>query len=187
MKDTNSTLRFHPFFQLFYSQKGFTLIEILIVVALLAILAVVALLALNPAAAQDRARDASRLKDMTTWQSVVEQFVTDNPTATVNAISTANGGSNACGTAGWFGSDVCNYATRLPVDQSNKSTNYILTSGVATTGNVNYQIIIGGGLYRICARLQGKSNAAKMTSDGGNSPLYYEVYNNTTAATNCTF
>ncbi len=169
------------------ARLGFTLIEVLIVVALLAILAVVALLALNPAAAQDRARDASRLKDMTTWQSIVEQYVADNPTATVNAVSTANGGANACGTAGWFGSDVCNYANLLPVDQSNKSTNYITTGGTSTTGNVYYQVVIGGGFYRICSRLQGKANAVKMTSDGGNSASYYEIYNNTTAATNCTF
>lgn len=169
------------------NRRGFTLIEVLIVVALLAILAVVALLALNPAAAQDRTRDASRLKDMTTLQAVVEQYVSDNSNATLNRVSTANSGSNACGTAGWLGTDLCSYANVLPVDQSNKSTNFIRTDGVSTTGIVAYQVIVGGGNYRICSRMQSKGNSEKLTSDGGNGAAYYEVFNNTAVATNCTF
>ena len=62
------------------SQKGFTLVEILIVVSLIAILAVVALITINPAEAQRRARDTQRIKDLSSIQSIIEQYLAAHPT-----------------------------------------------------------------------------------------------------------
>ena len=52
------------------AEKGFTLVEILIVVALIAILAVIALVTINPAEAQKKSRDARRVKELGTLQGV---------------------------------------------------------------------------------------------------------------------
>lgn len=176
------------FFNSTHLKLGFTLIEILIVVALLAILAVIALRALNPGAAQDRTRDAQRFKDAISLQAIVEQLLFDNPIATTNRVSTANGKSNACGSQGWLGTDVCSYAKIVPIDPLNKTQANYYSAGATSpsTGTVAYQVIIGGGKYRICTRIQAKSNIDRLTSDGGNSDKFFEIYNNTSSTTNCT-
>lgn len=165
-----------------HNRAGFTLIEILIVVALLAILAVAALVAINPIAAQRKTRDADRLRDMASLQAIAEQFVNDNPSGTLNVTSL--GGTNAC-TAGWMSSDMCNYANVLPMDPSNKSSSYVNTANAMTGGNLTYVIQASGGNYRICTRLESSANSAKLTSDGGGanaSNTAYEVFNSTAAA-----
>lgn len=163
---------------------GFTLIEILIVVALVAILAVAALVALNPKSAGEKTRDAQRLNDLRQLQTVIEQFVGDNPTTGFTSNSTSASGSNACSN-GWMGTDVCTYANVVPVDPSNKSTTYTNSSGVQTNGFVQYQVRVANGNYRICAKLENKGNEAKLASDGVDND-YFEVYNNT-SATACSF
>jgi prepilin-type N-terminal cleavage/methylation domain-containing protein len=161
--------------------SGFTLIEILIVVALLAILAVAALAALNPVAAQRKTRDAQRLKEMASMQAIIEQFVTDNPTASLSVSSI--GGTNTC-SGGWMSSDMCNYTNTLPIDPANKASNYVKTDNTMTAGSLTYFVTATNGNYRICTRLESQANSAKLTSDGtaGNaSATAYEVYNNSTS------
>ena len=168
------------------AQKGFTLVEILIVVALIAILAVIALITINPAEAQKRARDAQRLKEMGVMQGIVEQYITDN-IGTISAMSAVStGGTNGCTTAGWAGLNLCKYANTISQDPVNRSGEYTLTDGVVTTGTIGYQIQIDSNLrYRICSRMESAANAAKLTSDGiANN--YFEVYWSTSAPV-CTF
>ncbi len=168
-------------------QKGFTLIEVLIVVALLAILAVVALVAINPAEAQKKARDTQRLKEAGDLQKVMEQYTADTPSAAAfTAASTANAASNACGTAGWLGIDMCNYVNTLVIDPRNTGSGgvYITTAGTASTGGLQYQVLLNAAGYRICTRLEAKANSARLSSDG-NANNFYEIYNSTSAPT-CT-
>jgi len=54
--------------------KGFTLIEILVVVALIAILAAVTIVAINPAKHFSEARDAQRSSDVTQILNAVTQY-----------------------------------------------------------------------------------------------------------------
>jgi len=60
--------------------KGFTLIEILVVVALIAILAAITIIAINPAKNFADARDASRRSDVTTVLNAVSQYIVDGGT-----------------------------------------------------------------------------------------------------------
>jgi len=60
--------------------KGFTLIEILVVVALIAILAAITIIAINPAKNFADARDASRRSDVTTILNAVSQYIVDGGT-----------------------------------------------------------------------------------------------------------
>ncbi len=52
-------------------QKGFTLLELLIVIGILAILAAVTILVINPAELLKRARDSSRISDLNTLKTVI--------------------------------------------------------------------------------------------------------------------
>ncbi len=174
-------------YQSLYLNKGFTLIEVLIVVALLAVLAVVALVAINPAEAQKKARDTQRLKQAGDLQKVMEQYLADNPSAAVfTAASTANAASNACGVGGWLGIDMCNYVNTLVVDPRNVGSGgvYITSATAAGTGGLQYQVLLNASGYRICTRLEARANAGRLVSDGL-SNNFYEIYNSTNAPT-CT-
>ncbi|OGK29351.1 hypothetical protein A3B02_00905 [Candidatus Roizmanbacteria bacterium RIFCSPLOWO2_01_FULL_42_14] len=174
-------------------QKGFTLVEILIVVALIAILAVIALVTINPAEAQKRARDARRIKELGTLQGIVEQFMSDNPdyggvTATSNETAAV---PNSCAT-GWINKgdagatnpiDVCDYANTVPIDPLNRSGEFVSsTDGTIGTGLLRYQVIIDDlARYRICTRLESAANAQKLGQDGVDNG-FFEVYSATSVA-----
>ena len=64
--------------KLLRSQKGFTLIEILLVVAAIAILAGIVIVAINPGKQLGDTRNAQRKSDVNTILNAVSQFSVDN-------------------------------------------------------------------------------------------------------------
>jgi len=58
-------------------KKGFTLVELLIVIGILAVLATTAVIILNPAQLLAQARDSQRLSDMGSIQSALALYLTD--------------------------------------------------------------------------------------------------------------
>ncbi|MAG59947.1 hypothetical protein CMO96_04120 [Candidatus Woesebacteria bacterium] len=154
--------------------RGFTLIELLVVIGILGVLAAAALVAINPAEAQKKARDTQRLKDMATIQSIVEQYLNDNPgafTGADNQTDTPATGANACGAAGWLGValggvSVCTYANVIPVDPANRNTATTDNLGADVAQDAFYYIRWSGSSYKICTYLESKSNANKLINDG---------------------
>jgi prepilin-type N-terminal cleavage/methylation domain-containing protein len=61
-----------------YSRRGFTLIEVLLVIAILAILAAVVIIAINPAKQFGEAQNAQRRSDVRTILDAVHQYSIDN-------------------------------------------------------------------------------------------------------------
>lgn len=61
--------------------KGFTLIEILIVIGLIAILAAVTIIALNPTASFAKARDSERQTEMAQIFTAINRYVVDGNSA----------------------------------------------------------------------------------------------------------
>lgn len=83
------------------SKKGFTLLELLIVIAILAVLATIVVLVLNPGETLAKSRDTQRLSDLATVKSAISLYTT-----TVTPIYLAGASSNAAcqiGTNGWTG------------------------------------------------------------------------------------
>ena len=119
------------------SQKGFTLIEILLVVAILAILAGLVILAINPQKQLLDARNAQRKADVSTILSAVYQYSIDNkgvmpgsnvPTAPTAAMEICTATvSLTCTTATL--ADLSSlisaekYLTAIPVDPAGNVTN----------------------------------------------------------------
>jgi len=71
------------------SKKGFTLVELLIVIAILAILSVAVVLVLNPAELIKQARDSTRISDMAALNSAIALYLTDVATPYLGGASTA--------------------------------------------------------------------------------------------------
>lgn len=157
------------------SAKGFTLIELLVVITILGILVTLTLVTINPAEAQKKARDTGRLKDMATIQSIVEQYLSDNPgTLTLSSQDSSGTSANSCTATGWLGKalgnvSLCAYANVIPVDPTNRNTQTTTSTGTTANTNAYYYIRWGGAAnssYKICTYLESTSNKAKVTGDG---------------------
>jgi len=68
-------------------KKGFTLIEVLLVIAIIAILAAIVIIAVNPSKQMLDARQAQRKADVNTILNAAYQYAIDNPTSTLGGTS----------------------------------------------------------------------------------------------------
>lgn len=160
--------------------RGFTLIEVLVVIGILGILATVALVAINPAEAQKKARDTQRLKDVATLQSIIEQFYQDNPGAAAAALTgpkDSSGGLKTCNN-NWLGVNMCPYANVIPVDPSNRAVSVTDATGAVSSQSAYYYFRTSTAGYKICTYLESASNKAKVddANDGGNNDTNFELF-----------
>ena len=143
-------------------KKGFTLLEILLVIAAIGILAAIVLIAINPNRQLAQARNAQRRSDVNTILNAVYQKIIDEgasgSTATLAAITTSvaeiykngtsSGTTDCTGTplnmatvASDAGADVVpNYLASIPQDPSEPSTSDC--SGYTITKNGDNRITV---------------------------------------------
>ncbi len=113
------------------NQKGFTLIEILIVVAIIAILASVVLVGLGPT--QQKGRDARRLSDLREVQNALELYYNQNgqyPTVSGTGSAAWSALSSAITSAN------IGITQPLPNDPSAGATYYYSPEGTNNSGYV---------------------------------------------------
>lgn len=113
--------------------KGFTLIEVLLVIAILAILAAIVIIAINPAKQLGEAQDAQRRNDVRAVLDAVHQYAIDNsgsyPEGMVYGSDCINEAADICqlgaGCVDGVSLDVLaengQYLTELPNDPSGAS------------------------------------------------------------------
>lgn len=154
-------------------QKGFTLVELLVVVAIIAVLAGVVIVAINPAALLQKSRDATRLQDVENIHKAMSLALADGE-ITLTATGTCGtctslSGTQAVDGTGWVKfaiptgkTGLAKYLPTLPADPLNTGTN-VYTYGGTTTG------------YEINTVLESADNAAKMSTDGGNAAGVWEI------------
>jgi len=121
-------------------KKGFTLLEVLLVIAIIGILAAIVIVALNPNKQLGDTRNAQRKSDVNTILNAVYQYDIDNsampsttPTTTVKAICRNGGACTDIATStvyvDLYNALVPKYVVGIPADPqatSSTSTNYTI-------------------------------------------------------------
>lgn len=183
--------------------KGFTLVELLIVIAILAVLSTATVVVLNPAELLKQARDTQRVTDMNTMKTALDTYVATVSSPDLNgALDNANcptavGGAAGKGytnvdptTASFLhrvaGSNVAN-ATRtvdglgwLPVDFADipgGSPMASLPVDPTNTGDYVYRYACNmtAVTYELNVPLESTKYAGYMTGDGGDNASFFEV------------
>ena len=154
-------------------KKGFTLVELLVVVAILGILMAAVVLAINPMEIMKKGRDSTRLSDMDSLRKAIDLAVADGGTLT----ATASAGDSTVGTravngTGWVNVNVAQYLSTLPIDPRN-GTSFADAAGNTVTGK--YLYFSDGSAYELNCYLESEDNVGKYGTDGGNDPARYEV------------
>lgn len=142
------------------SKKGFTLLELLIVIAIIAILSVAIVLVLNPAEMLKKSRDSQRISDLSTLKSALGIYLTTatstdlgpnclsstGPVTTAKiSYSKAQASDPTCAVNVTEGSDVTSGST---FDSSDMCTATTTDKVSLVNGNgwvpVNFTVITGG-------------------------------------------
>lgn len=165
--------------------RGFTLIELLVVIAILSILATLMVLAINPAEAQRKSRDATRLSDMATMRKAIDLGIAEGlvlPGTVATPFSGTSAGSRDAANAGnYLGMDVSKYLSVLPIDPRQMATVATTLSDGTTqvaAGGMVYSFTSNGKTYELNAYLESTDNSAVAGNDGGTSATVYEIGTN---------
>lgn len=164
------------------ASEAFTLVELLIVIAIISILAAVIMLVIDPIEILNRARDANRLSDFNSLQKAIDASLRE---------STPGGVNTACGVDadpfvmctgrstdniltvreihgdGWVKANVGN--------QENNITMPVLPVDPVNTLNIHYTYCGLGNRYELIGYLQSKQKNSLMNDDGGKDVDRYEV------------
>jgi len=108
--------------------KGFTLVELIVVVALVSMIASLSLVALNPADIFARSRDSKRLSDLAFLTNAFERYNIDNgvypDSAAIMRVSSFlpqdQTGPLQSASSGWIVGDMSKYISRLSTDPKNE-------------------------------------------------------------------
>ena len=179
------------------SNKAFTLIELLITIAIIAILGSATVLVLNPVEMMSQARDSQRVNDLGVIKKAVDLSIFNNSSITTGTaqrvyLSLPSATAPACDAlglpalpSGW--QYVCSSATNLtkidgtgwlPIDFSSTNTPAITSLPIDPQNNASftkYYSYISGGSYVLTSLLESEKHSKQAANDGGTDPGRIEI------------
>ena len=108
-----------------FKNKGFTLIEILVVIAIIALLATVVFVALNPVKRFADARNSRRWSDVNSILTAVHEYIVDHDGSLPSGLSTSMSATElgTCGSCVDLSATLSAYLKSIPVDPQGSSAN----------------------------------------------------------------
>lgn len=188
------------------ARAGFTLVEMLITVAIIAIVATAAVFAINPAELFKQSRDAKRLSELKLLNNAITVARVANSglsigNANIIYVSLADttstcanlglaappvGWSYQCVTSaanlrningtGWIPIDLTSVPQGAPVDQLPLDPSNVVSS------RRYYTYLVSGRKWKLSAVMESSKYASEMQSDGGVSATSYETGTDLTVA-----
>ena len=177
-------------------KKGFTLLELLIVIGILSILSTTIVLVINPAQLLKKARDSQRISDLNTMKTAIAYYITEAPTPDIGTVTptysevadvecmsrTADASVLlTTGGAGWIPIDFDNDLTGgSPIGSLPKDPN----PTIATASTGRYYVYLVGSTTNYTFELIANMESAYYTNggpgdietgDGGSISTLYEV------------
>jgi len=127
---------------MFKKRKGFTLIEILIVIAILVIMATVVVVALNPTKRFQDARNSRRQADIQSILTAIHQSIVDNNGTMPAGITTSEQQLGSCATGG---ATPCTGAGAACLNMSTTLATYLKTIPIdpnGTAASTQYSVVM---------------------------------------------
>ena len=150
------------------SNRGFTLVELLLSISILTLLIGSSIAIINPPLIYAKARDTQRLADLANLSASIDHYIVDNgkPPATVNTMRLSDAlpfgqvGPLQNATTGWIEGDMSKYTRKLFTDPLN-------------TGDFVYRYKNNGVSFELDCQFENLT--LEQTRDGGNSSTRYEL------------
>lgn len=162
---THLTFRLHPE----DSEKGFTLLELLLVVGIIVILSAIVIFVLNPAETLKKSRDAQRISDLATIKSALGLYLTSVASPQLDNTS----GNTTCKTGSGTDTIYYSYPSDAPGAPIGDTTLDGGSAGVPAPGqvlNANKGLVNGSGWIKVnLASLAGGSPISHMPVDPTNT------------------
>jgi len=120
--------------------RGFTLIEILVVIGMVAILATIVLIAINPTRQFQQARDSQRVSNVSAILNAIGQYAVDNKGSLPASITTTaqdigNSGADLCSDL------VPKYLPALPTDPGSTHKGAALKETDCSSYDADYKVV----------------------------------------------
>ena len=171
-------------------KKGFTLLELLIVIGILAILSTTMILVINPAEILKKARDSQRISDLNTLKSAIAYYITSTSSPSIG-LSTQTYASNVpnvnCGRttaststlltvdgSGWIPINFNSLTGGSPIASLPQDPN---PSTAVDSSPSRYYVYLPDSDYtfELVANMESAAYSAQEATDGGNITTLYEV------------
>lgn len=155
-------------------KNGFTLVELLVVMAIIGILAAISIVSFQTS--QTKARDAQRKSDLNQIGQTLEAYYNDKGQYPDNSAATFK--IDGCEDSG-SGPDTCEWGAEW---SDENDTIYMILLPADTSASLNYYYLSDGSYYQLYARLQNNLDGEIPTLSG--NPANYSI---SCGALNCNY